>query len=68
MPYDIRGALDADKGKALNFTVQKVGPLGKLKWLLNTPDPAVHVPAWLALVSVFLGVAGFAIALCQLRA
>jgi hypothetical protein len=63
MPYDIREALGADKGADLEFTVQKTGWFGKVCWLLKTPDPAVHVPAWLALISVCLGTLGLAIAL-----
>ncbi len=65
MPFDIRKALGADMGADLEFTVQKTGWLGKVCWLLGTPDPAVHVPAWLALISVCLGVLGVAIALCS---
>lgn len=63
MPYDIREALGVDKGRNLNFTIKKVGCLGKIWWLLSTPDPAVHVPARLALISVLLGAIGIAIAL-----
>lgn len=65
MPYDIRKALGVDKGGDLKFTVQKTRWFGKVYWLLGTPDPAVHVPAWLALISVCLGVLGVAIALCN---
>lgn len=45
MPYDIREARGLDKGGAINFTIRKVGWLGKIWWLLRTPDPAVHAPA-----------------------
>lgn len=65
MPYDIRETLGADKGTDLEFTVQKTGWFGKVCWLLGTHDPAVHVPAWLALMSVCLGVLGVVIALCS---
>lgn len=65
MPYDIREALCVEKGGNLNFAIKKVGWLGKIRWLLRTPDPAVHVPAWLALISVLLGGIGIAITLCQ---
>jgi hypothetical protein len=65
MPYDIREALGADKGADLEFTVQKTGWFGKVCWLLGTPDPAVHVPAWLALISACLGGLGVAIAICS---
>jgi hypothetical protein len=63
MPYDIREALGADKGAEFEFTIQKVGWFGTVRWLLETQDPAVHVPAWLALISVCLGVFGVAIAI-----
>mgnify|MGYP003116337329 CR=1 FL=1 len=65
MPYDIREALGADKGADLEFTVQKTGWFGKVCWLLGTPDLSIHVPAWLALISVCLGVLGVAIAICS---
>ncbi len=64
MPYDIRVALGVEKGGSLNFEIIEVGLLGKVGWLLKTPDPAVHVPAWLALISVLLGFISIAIALC----
>ncbi len=63
MPYDIREALGVDKGGHLDFTIQKVGWLGKISWLLTTPDPAVHLPALLALLSVCLGAIGVVVAL-----
>ncbi len=65
MPYDIRKALSTGKGDDLEFAVQKTGLFGKVCWLLGTPDPAVHVPAWLALISVCLGALGVAIAICS---
>lgn len=63
MPYDIRVALGVAKGTDLEFSIKKVGWMGKIPWLLKTPDPAVHVPAWLALISVFLGLLGVFISL-----
>ncbi len=65
MPYDLREALGVVKGGDIEFTVKKIRWLGKVCWLLRTPDPAVHVPAWLALTSVCLGALGVAIALCS---
>lgn len=65
MPYDIREALGVAKGGNLEFTVKKTGWFGKIDWLLKTPDPAIHIPAWLALASVFLGISGVVIALCS---
>lgn len=63
IPYDIREALGADKGANLEFSIQKTGWFGKICWLLGTPDPSVHVPAWLALISVCFGVLGAVIAI-----
>lgn len=63
MPFDVRRALDVEKGGELEFTIQKVGWAGKLIWLLQSPDPAVHVPSWLALISVALGIVGVSISL-----
>lgn len=63
MPYDIRVALGAEKGEELNFTIHKVGLWGKLCWYLRTPDPAIYIPGWIAVVSVVLAIVGILIAL-----
>ncbi len=63
MPYDIREALGVDKGAVLDFSIKEVSWFSKVFWLLKSRDPAVHIPAYLALASVFLGVLGVAIAL-----
>lgn len=60
MPYDIRVELGVGTGDQLNFTVKRVGWIGKICWYLRNPDPAVHIPAWLAVASVFLGLIGVA--------
>ncbi|MCV3273491.1 hypothetical protein [Roseobacter sinensis] len=62
MPYDIRKALGVEKGAELQFLIEEVYWFSKIFWLLNSRDPAVHVPAWLALASVLLGALGVAIA------
>lgn len=62
MPYDIREALGVDKGAELEFSIEGVGWVSKICWLLGSRDPAVHVPAWLALASVLLGALSVAIA------
>lgn len=66
MPYDIRVALGVANSGALDFSVEKVGQLGKVRWYLNSPDPAVHVPAWIAVFSLILAVVGFGIAVVPL--
>nr|WP_321461175.1 hypothetical protein [uncultured Cohaesibacter sp.] len=67
MPYDIRDALCVEKDGFLEFTIQKVGWVGKICWLLTTLDPAVRIPAWLALLSICLGVLGVALSLFSLK-
>ena len=62
MPYDIREALGVEKGAELEFLIEEVFWFSKILWLLKSRDPAVHVPAWLALASVLLGALGVAIA------
>ena len=68
MPYDIRKALKVEKGSTLNFTIHKVKPWGKLCWYVDSPDPAVHVPAWIAIGGLILAVASIIIgiiSICQ---
>lgn len=62
MPYDIREALGVRKGAELEFSIEEVFWFSKVCWLLKSRDPAVQVPAWLALTSVLLGTLGVAIA------
>jgi len=61
MPYDIRVALDVDKGSKLDFSIKPVGLVGKLRWYLSSPDPAVHLPAWIALIGLLLAIVGIVI-------
>lgn len=58
MPYDIRRELGVEKGDRLVFSIEKVGRLGKLCWYVKVPDPAVHVPAWIALIGLIGTVVG----------
>ncbi|MGH6616680.1 hypothetical protein [Sphingomonas sp.] len=66
MPYDIRVALGVEKGGELDFSIEKVGLLGKLVWYVNPPDPAVSIPAWIAIVGLGLGVVGLLIGVVTL--
>ncbi len=66
MPYDIRNALSIDKGGKLDFSIQKVSICGKLKWYIHSIDPAVHVPAWIAVIGIILAIAGLLIGLLSL--
>lgn len=64
MPYDIRKALGLEKEAQLDFEIKHVGIWGKLKWYFQSPDPAVHLPAWLAMTSVVLAGMGILLAVC----
>lgn len=66
MPYDIRTALGLSKGATLNFEIDKVGWWGKLLWYVRTPDPAVHVPAWIAVGGALLAILGILVAMPSL--
>jgi hypothetical protein len=61
MPYDIREALNVDKGGSLDFSIKKVWWLGRLLWYVNSIDPAVHVPAWIAVTGLVLALIGLGI-------
>jgi hypothetical protein len=63
MAYDMREALDLKKDSMANLQIERVSLFGKLRWYLCTPDPAVHVPAWLAFWSVVLGLLGLGLGL-----
>ena len=58
MPFDIRHKLRVNKGAELEFQVEKARIIGKLCWYLRSPDPAIHLPGWLAIISVTLAIIG----------
>ena len=58
MPYDIRTALGVPKHGKLDFCVDKAGCWAKLCWYVGSPDPAVHIPAWIAIVGIVLAIVG----------
>ena len=62
MPYDIRERLGVDKGGQLEFSLRKVGPLGLLRWYVRSPDPAVYIPAWIAVIGLALTALGLLLA------
>jgi len=61
MPFDIRERLDIEKGATLHFSIRRSGSLGKLHWYLASPDPAVHLPAWLTIIGLGLALVGLAL-------
>lgn len=66
MPYDIRKALDVDKGGSLDFSIKKLGWFGKLFWYVNSIDPAVYIPAWIAVLGLALAIIGIFIGIFPL--
>lgn len=66
MGYDTREALGLKPGEKGSFSFRRLGILGKLCWYLKTPDPAVHLPAWLSLLSVVLGLLGVVLGVISL--
>lgn len=63
MPYDIRVGLGVDKGELLDFSITRVGLAGALRWYMNAKDPAISIPAWIAVIGLLLGVLSLIISL-----
>lgn len=63
IPFDIRYDLGVQKNDFLEFKIGKIGWIKKLWWYLNTKDPAVYIPAWIAVFSVVLGILSLVISL-----
>lgn len=66
MAYDIRKELELKKNGELDFELEPVGWFGRLRWYVKSPDPAVYIPAWLAVWSVILGAAGLILGIVSL--
>lgn len=62
MPYDIRERLGVAKGGELDFSLRKVGIWGLLRWYVRSPDPAVSIPAWIAVIGLALAIVGIVLA------
>jgi hypothetical protein len=58
MPYDIRERLGVDKGGQLDFSLRRAGLWGLLRWYVRSPDPAVYIPAWIAVIGLALAALG----------
>ncbi|WP_336977398.1 hypothetical protein [Altererythrobacter fulvus] len=61
MPFDLREALGVAKGDELDFSISKVGLGGKMGWYVGSIDPAIHIPAWIAVIGLVLAIFGLAI-------
>ena len=66
MPYDIRTGLAVSRAERLDFSIAKIGMPGKVLWYVNSPDPAVYIPAWIAVVGTILAVLGLVIGVIPL--
>ncbi|MBN2752358.1 MAG: hypothetical protein JXQ84_06585 [Rhodospirillaceae bacterium] len=58
MPYDIRERLGIAKGGELDFSLRKIGLWGLLRWYVRSPDPAVFIPARIAVIGLLLAIVG----------
>ncbi|MES0028026.1 hypothetical protein [Mesorhizobium sp. M0040] len=58
LDIDQRADLGVVEGGSIDLALTRVGFCGRVRWYLSVPDPAVHVPAWLAVWSVALGALG----------
>jgi len=66
LDYDARDSLDVAKGQKLQFTVSSTSLLRRLWWYLTINDPIIRIPAWLAVWSVVLGIAGIGLGLASI--
>lgn len=66
MPFDLREALGVAKGGKLDFAISKVGLWGKMEWYVGSIDPAVHIPAWIAVIGVVLAILGLGIGILSI--
>ncbi|NDV53930.1 hypothetical protein [Salipiger sp. PrR003] len=60
---DLRDALGVTANTVYRLEVTKCGWLRTLAWFLTVRDPMVRVSAWLAAISVVLGVLGIVLSL-----
>lgn len=66
LDLDQRNDLGVRENDKLEAELTLVGFPGRVRWYLSSPDPAVHVPAWLAFWSVILGGLGFALGIVSI--
>lgn len=62
MDYDLRVELGLYLDQEIAIEVRRCGFFGTLWWYLTVPDPLVRIPAFLATLSVSLGLLGAMIA------
>jgi|GEM_PF-1807550 len=59
MDIDHRFAFGVEKNAVANFELKRAGILGNMRYLLSAHDPMLRLPAWISLVSFFLGMLSF---------
>ncbi|MGC0052717.1 hypothetical protein ACNSPG_06575 [Brucella pituitosa] len=68
LPHDVKGTIwintdgRSDLGLKVNdireFTISKLNWWGRIEWYCTAKDPAIHIPASLAIISLGLGALG----------
>lgn len=66
MPFDLREALGVAKGDELDFSISKVGLPGKMGWYVSSIDPAIHIPAWIAVIGLVLAILGIGVGILSI--
>ena len=66
MPFDLREGLGVAKGGELDFSISKVELCGKMGWYVGSIDPAIHIPAWIAVIGLILAIFGLGIGILSI--
>jgi hypothetical protein len=53
-----RNALEVQSGMTYTFRIKHAGPFEQIKWACTLADAGPRIAAWLAVVSVILGIVG----------
>ncbi len=61
MDFDTRQALGVEPGETIDLETSKASLPGRMCWYWSAADPAIRIPAWLAVWSVGLGGLGLAL-------
>lgn len=58
MDIDTRTHFGVTKDKPYDFEFEAVGFIGKVNYLLKATAPSTFIPAWISVLSLFLGAVG----------
>ena len=61
-----RNDLGVDQGQKYDFRIEHVNICGRLRWALDSSDPALRVAVQLGVISVVLGVLGLVVAIVSI--